>query len=285
MSETSSGPVEGLRISQLDAGDLNAGLEEAIRGQCERLLKTLPAGATGLFWSVESELRLALRAFLWWASVRRDGASLGQGMMGLRLASGPDFKSPSGGQLWAHFSLGVLAPYLLAKATDRLSARSPRLRRAAQRLGGLAEVASILHFLFFLRFGGPASLLERCLRLRPVHNRPPGLEPINLSFLSRELAWHGMVDVLALLLPLLNWRALRRRWKSLLARLRRGPVAGVLSLRGDPDECGLCGAAKTFPLSAPCGHGFCYYCAHQSVDAEQFHCPVCELSCPSQQLA
>ena len=200
-------PTAALRISQLDAEELSSAVETSLEQQIQVVLTAAPASLAAVAARLEPEWRLALRSFLWWHSLRARHQTLGQAMLSLSYSrpSTHGFRPLRSSQLWGHFCLAVLGPWLAWRGGDWAGRGSDgRWRRGVRLVEGAAEALSLLHFLVFLSRGGRSSWTERILCLASVHPRPPSLQPLELSLLNRELLWHGFADVAALLYPLFH---------------------------------------------------------------------------------
>ncbi|XP_038622541.1 peroxisome biogenesis factor 2 [Tachyglossus aculeatus] len=263
-----------LRVSQLDALELDRALEQLI---CSQLTQCFHGFQPGLLARFEPEVKALVGLLLWRFSVYSRDATVGQGILGIRY--------DRGGPLSRRQKLGFAAsavggPWLEARAFDLCRARRPLppagLGRWAGLAAGLLKLAGLLNFLLFLRGGRFATLTERLLGLRSVFARPQGARQPAFDYMNRELLWHGFAEFLIFLLPLVNVQKLKARlrsWRFPAARETPGPEAPAPRTTR---ACALCGQWPTLPHTVGCPHVFCYYCIKTSclMDA-RFSCPAC----------
>ncbi|XP_028826089.1 peroxisome biogenesis factor 2 [Denticeps clupeoides] len=268
-----SAPV--LRISQLDAFELDAALEQLVWSQFSQCFQHFKPG---LLTPVEPELKALLQLLLWRFTVYSHGATAGQSLLNIRYRNAQlgarRFRPMSRGQKLRLALCTVGEGWLRERAHSLflgLPAESRLLhkaRRALAGLAGLAKLAGLVNFLLFLQRGAFPSLTERLLGVRAEFRRPRAARDVSFHHVNRELLWHGFAEFLIFLLPL------AKAWKL---RARAGGPDGP---RGT--ECGLCGEWPTMPHAAPCGHVFCYYCAKSHAIADIYlTCPKCGVEAPS----
>ncbi|XP_023678219.2 peroxisome biogenesis factor 2 isoform X2 [Paramormyrops kingsleyae] len=268
---SASTPV--LRISQLDAYELDTALEQLVWTQLSRCFQYFKPG---FLTPCEAELKALLQLLLWRFTVYSHGATVGQSLLNIRYCN--DVSQAHGFQplirrqkLW--FGLWTIGEKWLKERAYRLflnrPAESPllKVRRILDIFSGVAKVASLLNFLHFLRRGRFPTLTERLLGMRVVFAGSPGAHDVGYQYVNRELLWHGFAEFLIFLLPLVG--AWRLRARALLAPPQRelGPPG---------TECALCGEWPTMAHTAGCRHVFCYYCIKSHMMAEvSFSCPCC----------
>jgi peroxin-2 len=66
------------------------------------------------------------------------------------------------------------------------------------------NVASVVHFLHFLRHGVYRTLPERLVGARLVYGHTPFSQPTCFEHMNRELVWHELSELLLFVLPLLS---------------------------------------------------------------------------------
>ncbi|MFH4977892.1 hypothetical protein AB6A40_004601 [Gnathostoma spinigerum] len=132
-----------------------------------------------------------------------------------------------------------------------------------RKLDALIHSADLLYFLYFLRFGGCGSLLEKLLRMQIVFNSPPMLDVQNYAAFNRELTWSIMRDVIILLLPLGHF---------ILRMFPGASTTPSLTLPGAAHRCDICMDDAILPVRhISCGRIYCYYCLMSSSV-----CPLCK---------
>ncbi|XP_028924148.1 peroxisome biogenesis factor 2 isoform X1 [Ornithorhynchus anatinus] len=274
-AERAGSAQPALRVSQLDALELDRALERLI---CSQLAQCFHGFRPGLLARFETELKALVGLLLWRFGVCSRDATAGQALLGIRYDGGG---GPPGRRRKLGFAAGAVGgPWLEARAFDLCRARRPappaRLGRWAARAAGLLKLAGLVNFLLFLRGGRFATLTERLLGLRCVSARPRGARQPGFDYVNRELLWHGFAEFLIFLLPLVDVRKLKARlraWRLPAAGGAPGPDAPAPRAAR---ACALCGQWPTLPHTVGCPHVFCYYCVKTGclTDA-RFSCPAC----------
>lgn len=276
-SENSSPRV--LRISQLDAFELDDALEQLVWSQFSRCFQHFKPG---LLTGVEPELKALLQLLMWRFTVYSSSATVGQTLLNIRyhntLIAGQKYRSLSRKQkVW--FALLTVGEKWLKERSHSLflshGAKSglQKARRALAVLTSMVKVVSLLNFMLFLQSGMFPTLTERTLGVRPVFIRDQDAREINFHHVNRELLWHGFSEFLIFLLPLINVWKLKSR---LSAMFSVSDPSNQKSESGGHSECGICSEWPIMPHSIGCSHVFCYYCVKSHTDADVFFaCPKC----------
>ncbi|KAL4635140.1 peroxisome biogenesis factor 2-like [Arapaima gigas] len=272
-----------LRVSQLDAFELDAALEQLLWSQFCQCFQHLRPGHLTPF---EPELKALLQLLIWRFTVYSKSATVGQVLLNIRykndLSQAQRYR-PMSRQQKVWFALCTVGEKWLKERFYSLFLTHPadchmhKVRRTLALLSGLAKVASLLNFLHFLQWGRFPTLTERLLGIRAVFTRPPGPYDLGFQEATRELLWHGFAEFLIFLLPLFSMGRLRAILRTLLPWAEdKGDSIGPSSCR--PTECALCGEWPTMPHTIGCEHIFCYYCVKSHAMAEMcFSCPKCGL--------
>ncbi|XP_019642986.1 PREDICTED: peroxisome biogenesis factor 2-like [Branchiostoma belcheri] len=276
-SEDDIPPV--LRVSQLDAAELDSAILQHLKSQVSRLFQYFKPG---ILARVEPEVNACLRFLLWKFTIHTASATVGQKLLNLRYSGS---LSPSAGLTDRQkllYALIVVGGKWLQDRSHDLAGWTGRvsLFQSVFKVLSVAEnclkVASVLNFLVFLQQGRYQSLLERALSIQPVYNRKQDIRQVSFEYMTRELLWHGFAEFLFFLLPLINIR----RWKNVVTNQLLGSVRqdSDVNLRGPVElrECAVCGEWPTNPHDIGCQHVFCFYCikANQLADPG-FSCPSC----------
>ncbi|XP_073687072.1 peroxisome biogenesis factor 2 [Garra rufa] len=270
-----------LRISQLDAFELDGALEQLVWSQFTQCFQHFKPG---LLTPVEPELKALLQLLLWRFTVYSNSATVGQSLLNIRyknaLIVGQKYRPMSRPQkFW--FALLTVGEKWLRERSHSLFLNHPaesnarKARKVLSILMGLTKVASLVNFLLFLQRGTYPTLTERLLGVQPVFSKPQGPRDINFQFLNRELLWHGFAEFLIFLLPLINMWKLKASVTALFS-----PLKELRGTEGSEEtqctECAVCGEWPTMPHSAGCKHVFCYYCLKSHTIADIcFTCPKC----------
>ncbi|XP_026860245.2 peroxisome biogenesis factor 2 [Electrophorus electricus] len=279
-AEASQGPLSPvLRISQLDAFELDAALEQLVWAQFSRCFQHL---RPGLLTPGEPELRALLQLLIWSFTVYSNSATVGQTLLHIRyrstLVPGPHPGPMSRQQKLWYALLTVGGRWVRERLPTLLLGHAPdlgmqRARGALAIVGGMTKASGLLNFLLFLRSGTFPTLTERLLGVEPVHSQPQGPRHLNFSYMNRELLWHGFAEFLIFLLPLVSASRLRAAAATLFAI---PAAAGRGRDVGGATECAVCREWPTMPHSIGCGHVFCYYCVKSHTIRDVFFtCPKC----------
>ncbi|TSK98493.1 Peroxisome biogenesis factor 2 [Bagarius yarrelli] len=279
LPETESPSHRVLRISQLDAFELDEALEQLVWSQFTRCFRHFKPG---LLTRVEPEIKALLQLLVWRFTVYSSSATVGQMLLNLRyhntLIAGQKYRSLNRKQkLW--FALLTVGDKWLRERSHSLFlsyGAHPGFRRARQALAVISSVgklASLLNFMLFLQSGRFPSLTERMLGLRPVFVSDQRAREIDFLYTNRELLWHGFAEFLIFLLPLIDVWKLKSRVSALFS-VSDGPHQNP-----EPEgrsECGICAEWPIMPHSIGCSHVFCYYCVKSHTASDVFFtCPRC----------
>lgn len=284
-----------LRINQLDAFELDSALEQLVWTQFSLCFQHC---RPGLLTPVEPELRALLQLLLWRFTLYSGSATVGQSLLSLRyhnalsssaryrpltrrqklglalLLVGPRWLRERSHSLLISLGLGSGGTGPLGGAEGGLIRQG--LRSSLAVVSVVAQIASLVNFLVFLRKGQHPVLAERIVGARAVFSKTDAVRDVTYQYMNRELLWHGFADFLIFLLPLINTRKLKMAVYSLLFGREGAQQGGAREGSGVWKECGLCGEWPTMPHTVGCGHVFCYYCIKShSVADPYFTCPKC----------
>ena len=262
-----------LRISQLDALELDSELIAAVQDKFFNIFGFLPS--TALIERLRPELKALLTFLLckWSLSrARNDHCTFGQGLMSLKYAQ-QDNSLPNTRQKWLLLLILVFPGWLLERFEGLVNAAFPTLR--AHKILSIAkaflQLCNVLNFCSFLLYGQYPSLTERLLHLKMIPSRPQVLRELSYDYMNREIIWYGFSEFIFSVLPLLNLQSLKNTCNKLMH--------GLVGDRGSAvahNECAQCSSVPVLPQVSSCGHLFCYYCISANVLADSnFPCPVC----------
>lgn len=278
-----------LRISQLDALELDTALEQLLwKGFSQCFDKCRP----GLLTPLEPELRALLQLLLWRFTLYSSSTTVGQSLLSLRyhstLSTSGRYRPLSRRQKLSLALLSVGPRWLQERShTLLLGLGVPGaeggggllqrgLRYCLTLVSGVAQLASLVNFLVFLRRGRHPVLAERMAGAQSVFSKPNVVREVAYQYMNRELLWHGFAEFLIFLLPLVNTRKLKAAASSFLLGGKAADREGAAGGPGLMKECGLCGEWPTMPHTAGCQHVFCYYCIRSQVIADPcLTCPKC----------
>lgn len=284
-----------LRISQLDALELDSALEQLLWTQFSQCFQNC---RPGLLTPLEPELRALLQLLLWRFTLYSSSATVGQSLLSLQyhnmLSTSPRYRPLSRRQKFGMALLNTGASWLQERSHNLLlslglSAGGPvsepeggllrqGLRKCLTLVSSIAQLASLINFLVFLKKGHHPVLAERLVGARAVFSKPNVVRDVTYEYMNRELLWHGFSEFLIFLLPLVNTRKLKATVSSMVfgGEVLDGGGGGGTEARLLFKECGLCGEWPTMPHTVGCRHVFCYYCIKSHSIAEPcLTCPKC----------
>ncbi|XP_072306738.1 peroxisome biogenesis factor 2 [Eucyclogobius newberryi] len=277
-----------LRISQLDALELDSSLEQLMWSQFSLCFQNF---RPGLLTPAEPELRALLQLLLWKFTLYPNSATVGQSILNVRyhntLSASPRYRPLSrrqklglafltAGPRWlqerSHNLLNALGlgPGGLERETVKYG-----LRKCFSFMSSVIQFASLFNFLVFLQKGQHPVLAERIVGARAVFSKPNVVRDISYQYMNRELLWHGFAEFFIYFLPLINTHKIKAAVNS--------TIFGRMTNKGENmgsevvwKECGFCGEWPTMPHTVGCRHVFCYYCvkSHSIADAS-LTCPKC----------
>ncbi|XP_058501414.1 peroxisome biogenesis factor 2 isoform X1 [Solea solea] len=282
-----------LRITQLDALELDSALEQLVWTQFSQCFQNF---RPGLLTPVEPELRALLHLLVWRFTLYSSSTTVGQSLLNLHyhntLSPSPRYRPLSrrqklclllltAGPRWLRERSHSLLLGLGLSPGGPVSERDNNFLEQGLRCGltlvsGIAQLASLINFLVFLKKGQHPVMVERIVGAQAVFSKPSVVRDIDYQYMNREMMWHGFAEFLIFLLPLINTRKLKATVSSFVFG---GESAGGKRARGEQGllkECGLCGEWPTMPHTVGCQHVFCYYCikSHSIADA-CLTCPKC----------
>uniref|UniRef100_A0A0G4GN12 RING-type E3 ubiquitin transferase (cysteine targeting) n=1 Tax=Chromera velia CCMP2878 TaxID=1169474 RepID=A0A0G4GN12_9ALVE len=230
------------RVNQLDAERLHEEILDLLKQEVSGVFAYLPFGWLQK-WS--PEIDLFLRLLLWKYTVWRSAPSPADSVQNLTFdlerscfigSVGPSERSgrkrlPLNIRL-LYALLHILLPWLLARLKQHLqnaedpfpSSRHHQMRRPGlvtlrqvETAERVVEALSLVNLVAFLLQGRYRSLSSRLLGLQMREANPDVQRQISFEYMQRHLYWHSFTELLMILLPLVNLRALRLmawRWAS-----------------------------------------------------------------------
>ncbi|XP_075215499.1 peroxisome biogenesis factor 2-like [Lycorma delicatula] len=265
------------RVTLLDAVNLDKETHTMLKDQLSKATKFLSASFL-VKW--EAEMDALLRYGIWRLSVCRHHATFGQQM--LRVKYGSDFTKKKGQLLIA---LTVGCTYLkqkisqISNSTEDSSSKLHHIKRMLSTVEVIVLLASLINLMVFLRHGDYPTLIDRVLRLKPVSTASPGLNRVaGYQYMTRELLWHGFIELITFTLPLINYQSIKRKITNLLSKSKIDHKS--VKRRTEeylPDtNCAICDDIPILPHHIGCIHTFCYYCLESNRLADKkFECPLC----------
>ncbi|NXT47579.1 PEX2 factor, partial [Pluvianellus socialis] len=277
-NEESVNPV--LRISQLDALELNKALEQLVWSQFTSCFHGFKPGVLA---QIEPEVKAFLWFILWRFTIYSKNATVGQAILNIQyknnLSQTEKYQPLSKHQKLWYLIFTVGGRWLEERCYDLLSNRQVqsfcKIKHYVNFGAGLLKLCGLLNFLIFLQKGTFATLTERVLGIRSVFCKQQSVRQVGFEYMNRELLWHGFAEFLIYLLPFINVQKLKLKISSWCL-----PIAGLSNsentLAAHCKECSLCGEWPTMPHTIGCPHVFCYYCIKSNYLLDMyFTCPKC----------
>ncbi|XP_029313623.1 LOW QUALITY PROTEIN: peroxisome biogenesis factor 2 [Cottoperca gobio] len=280
-----------LRISQLDALELDSALEQLVWTQFSQCFHNC---RPGLLTPLEPELRALLHLLVWRFTLYSNSATVGQSLLSLRyhnmLSSSPRYRPLSrrqklglalltAGPRWLQERSHSLLLCLSSggPVSERVSGLLQQgLRNGLTLVSSITQLASLINFLVFLKKGRHPVLAERIVGARAAFSKPDVVRDVAYQYMNRELMWHGFAEFLIFLLPLINTRKLKAAVSSIVLGGQSADGKGGTERQEAWKECGLCGEWPTMPHTVGCRHVFCYYCIKSNSIADAYlTCPRC----------
>ena len=270
-----------LRVSQLDATELDEELAEILQDHFISIFRILPSVH---LLQLKPELRALVRLLIWRYSIYTHGQTFGQQMLDLSYSLGQNNYFPVTFRYkFALFFLTVIAEWMKDRfhTISRIvpvSLQPSVVNRVLDRILSIIKSLSLINFIVFLLNGHFPTLKERVLGLQMVPERPQTLRQMSYEYMNREILWHGFSEFIFFILPHFNLFAIRN-WLRRCLTYQRGSTAenGVPILKPvDFSSCAFCDQVPTMPHVTGCGHVYCYYCIRANCLADSsFPCTVC----------
>lgn len=263
-----------LRVSQLDATELDDELSSLLQQQFVGIFKSLPLHFMSRF---KPELRLFIRWLVWKYSIYESNCTFGQKMMDVH------YNASKGGPITLRHRIGlflvlVIAEWLKERFDFLLSfvTRAPpsSVQKTLDIVTACIKSLSLVNFILFLLYGSYPTVKERLLGLTMSPSRPQALRQLSYEYMNREILWHGFSEFIFYILPHFNLFAIRN-WLRRSLRHVKDRDATDLQV-ANFDKCSFCEGSPSMPRVAECGHVYCYYCLRANCLADSnFPCSIC----------
>ena len=263
-----------LRVSQLDATELDDELSSLLQQQFVGIFKYLPLR---FIYRFKPELKLFIRWLVWKYSICESNSSFGQKMMDLH------YNASKGGPITLRHRIGlflvlVVAEWLKERFDILLSfitqAPPSSVQKMLDAITACIKSVSLVNFIIFLLYGSHPTVKERLLGLTMSPSRPQALRQLTYEYMNREILWHGFSEFIFYILPHFNLFAIRN-WLKRSLRVAKDNGTADLQVENF-EQCSFCERPPTMPLVSECGHVYCYYCLRANCLADSnFACSVC----------
>lgn len=231
------------RVDQLDALDLDFELSQQLKNKLRQACQTLPEW---LLVKILPQAELLLELSLNILTILGTQSSVGQKLLGLKLVDDiPRWKLV----LW--IGLDILPKYLPSIPQQKITMMT-------------LSLAKVINLLIFLHQGHYPTLSRRLLKINLTRSssNQESRNDVGYDYLSREVFWNIGMQMLAFILPLINWNFMA----SKRSRIISNPGSS---------QCCICLGQLICAHQSNCQHHFCYYCLASNMSST---CPICQTS-------
>lgn len=253
------------RINQIDAAQLDDEIYKVLRNQVKRITEHQPVEGIDRW---QPEIDALLKFFVWYFSLRRGKSTFGQQLLNLHYQNLNRAKSV------LYLILTVVPAYARDKLND--SGGTSRLRCWLDRLVNVVKLLQFINLLVFLHRGTQPRVVEYLLGIKSRSTTTHKPRNIGYSYMTRELLWHGLMELFTIGLPMINLYYWKHAVKRLVSRRSRTSVVHSSPKMDANSRCAYCNETPIMPMHAGCEHLFCYYCLTAHFTAtDQFQCAEC----------
>lgn len=259
------------RINQIDATQLDHEIYEIFRTQSKQITKDIPPGKIDKW---QPEIDVFIKFLIWYYSLRKGDATFGQQLLNLKYDKINERKAIF------LFLLTTLPKYIQERGMESqfvVISHNDKLKFYFEWIANIIRILEFVNLILFLHRGTQPNLIERLLGISSqsaITNRPRN---IGYSYMTRELLWHGLIELFTIGLPMVNFYYIKQKWNQLWSRnFNRGKILNIRPLLTVSTNCPHCHQRPILPKHAGCQHIFCYYCLQAYFTAtDVFPCPEC----------
>ncbi|CAL1677044.1 unnamed protein product [Lasius platythorax] len=260
------------RINQIDAAELDTEIYKVLKNQTKEIAKY---SAPGKIDKWQAEVDVLLKLLIWKFSLQRGSSTFGQRLLNLHYADINQKKAV------LYLILSVLPQYLKDKfANENLSDRGVLVQGLKSLVDWTSNVVGLLeliNLLYFLHRGVQPRAIEFLLNLSSQSITTHRPRTIGYSYMTRELLWHGLMELFTIGIPMINLHYLKHAVTRLWRRTEPATVSRSFPVMNATTKCAYCDENPILPSHAGCSHVFCYYCLQAHFTAMSvFHCPSCD---------
>lgn len=257
------------RINQIDAAQLDTEIYKVLKNQTKEIFNY---SAPGKIDKWQAEIDVLLKCLIWKFSLQSGSSTFGQRLLNLHYTNINQKKAV------LYLILNVLPQYLRDKLAKEIpSEHGIVVQKLKLFIDWASNAISLLQFvnlLLFLHRGIQSRVIERLLGLSTQSITTHRPRTIGYSYMTRELLWHGLMELFTIGIPMINFHYLKhtimRLWK------RNEPAVRLLPVMNAATKCAYCQETPILPSHAGCEHVFCYYCLQAHFTAmHMFLCPSC----------
>lgn len=260
------------RINQIDAAELDTEIYKVLKNQTKEITRYSAPGKVDKW---QAEIDVLLKLLIWKFSLQRESSTFGQRLLNLHYTNITQKKAV------LYLILSVLPQYLKDKlANGNLSDRgvlAQILKSLVDWTSNAVSLLELINLLYFLHRGVQPRVIEFLLNLssQPITTHRP--RTIGYSYMTRELLWHGLMELFTIGIPMINFHYLKHAVMRLWRR-KEPPMRQPFPVMDTATKCVYCEENPILPSHAGCAHIFCYYCLQAHFTAMNvFHCPSCNI--------
>lgn len=260
------------RINQLDATQLDKEIYKVFENQIKQVFKYCPPGKVEKW---QPEIRAFLCVLIWNFSLKSKNSTFGQQMLDLRYSNLDKRKSI----LYLFFN--VIPRYVKDRLVNDGATSSQRTFRKytfyIRWVISIVHLLELINLIIFLHHGSQPLLIERLLNISSVPRTSNKPRNIGYSYMTREILWHGLMELFTLGIPMLNYHYLKQTIRRFWNGKSQSNVRRTYPIMSDTTVCAYCKERPILPTHAGCEHIFCYYCLSANFAAMKvFLCPECD---------
>lgn len=260
------------RINQIDAAELDTQIYKILKNQTKEIARY---SAPGKIDKWQAEVDVLLKLLIWKFSLQRGSSTFGQRLLNLHYANINQKKAV------LYLILSVLPQYLKDKlANENLSDRGVLVQGLKSLVDWTSNVVGLLeliNLLYFLHRGVQPRAIEFLLNLSSQSITTHRPRTIGYSYMTRELLWHGLMELFTIGIPMINLHYLKHAVTRLWRRTEPATVSRSFPVMDAATKCAYCDENPILPSHAGCSHVFCYYCLQAHFTAMSvFQCPSCD---------
>ncbi|KOC65946.1 Peroxisome biogenesis factor 2 [Habropoda laboriosa] len=253
------------RVNQIDAVQLDEEIYKVLRNQVKEITK---------YQSIEKidrwqpEIDAVLKYFIWNFSLRHGKSTFGQQLLNLH------YENITGAKSLLYLILTIGPAYVRDKFVD--SGTNRNLTLLLDRLANVAKLLDFINLLIFLHRGTQPRIVEYLLGIasRSVTTHKP--RNIGYSYMTRELLWHGLMELFTTGLPMINLHYFKHTFQKMFTQKKHVDLRRSFPKMDSSSKCAYCADTPILPMHAGCPHIFCYYCLKAHFTAvDEFQCPEC----------
>lgn len=264
------------RINQVDAVQLDDEIYKVLRSQTDEIAKYFSPGKVAKW---RPEIDVLIKYFIWNYSLKTDSSTFGQRLLNL------SYKNLDKRKSFLLLLFLTVPDYLRERFVNENSilSRLPSSYQRSKYRGYIEQVDNFFHLLnyiwifFFLNLGNQPRFVEWLLGIYNQSEKISKPRSIGYSYMTRELLWHGLIELFTISLPTIDFRRIQKFWNNLWIPKRSEKNLVLVCKLEDNSVCSYCNETPILPRWAGCPHVFCYYCLEALfMTMDPYQCPACD---------